>query len=74
MNNKKRLEFWTELDKPTNEIDLMKFDEYIPKQLFRYRKVDSNSLSALLNNRLYFSTSNYYDDHLILCFVLIKQN
>ncbi len=62
MNNKKRLEFWNELNKPTNEIDLMKFEKYIPKYLYRYRKVDSNSLAALLDNRLYFSTSNYYDD------------
>lgn len=27
MDNKKRLEFWNELDKPTEEIDLMKFEK-----------------------------------------------
>ena len=73
MNNKKRLEFWNELDKPTNEIDLMKFEKYIPKKLYRYRKVDSNSLSALLNNRLYFSTSNYYDDPFDTLFCINKE-
>ncbi len=72
MNNKKRLEFWNELNKPINEIDLMEFEKYIPKYLYRYRKVDSNSLSALLNNRLYFSTSNYYDDPFDTLFCIDK--
>lgn len=72
MNNKKRLDFWNDLDKPINEIDLMKFEKYIPKYLYRYRKADSTSLAALLNNRLYFSTSNYYDDPFDTLFCIDK--
>lgn len=33
-----------------------------PKYLYRYRKVDMNTLGALQRNKMYFSSSNYYDD------------
>lgn len=33
-----------------------------PKSLFRFRLVSENSLSALQENKVYFSSANYYDD------------
>lgn len=64
MNQRRRAEFFAELQKPVNQIDLMKFSSDIPKLLYRYRDASLNNLDALLNNRLYFSTANYYDDPL----------
>ena len=34
----------------------------IPKYLYRYRPVNLKSIEALRYNKMYFSTSNYYDD------------
>lgn len=33
-----------------------------PRFLYRYRSVNNNSLAALMENKLFFSTPNYYDD------------
>ncbi len=33
-----------------------------PASLYRFRSVSENSLSALQNNRMYFSSADYYDD------------
>ncbi len=33
-----------------------------PKYLYRYRPVNLKSIEALRYNKMYFSTSNYYDD------------
>ena len=73
MNNKRRNEFWKELNKPTDKINLMQFKDDIPKSIYRYRSVNEKSLSALLNDRLYFSTSNYYDDPFDTLFCIDKE-
>lgn len=33
-----------------------------PSSLFRFRSVSENSLTALQENKMYFSSANYYDD------------
>ena len=53
-------------------MDLMKFEKHIPNKLYRYRSVNPDTLSALLNNRLFFSTSNYYDDPFDTLFCIDK--
>lgn len=62
MNNKVRKMFWDELNKPFGKINFEPFGKYKPKYLYRYRSFNENSISALMLNRLYFSTPNHYDD------------
>lgn len=40
---------------------LMKTIKY-PRFIYRYRSVNNNSLAALMENKLFFSTPNFYDD------------
>ena len=63
MNTKERLEFYKFLNenKDNSNIDFSPVIKY-PKNIFRYRPINTNSLSALLENKLYFSSSNYFDD------------
>lgn len=63
MNTKERMEFYTFLKENKNKanIDFSSAIKY-PKNIFRYRSINTNSLSALLENKLYFSSSNYFDD------------
>ncbi|MCI9337314.1 MAG: DUF2971 domain-containing protein [Lachnospiraceae bacterium] len=67
MNNEERKIFWETL-RSLNGIDCKKDREVInevikyPKYLYRFRAVEEKTLDALRKNRLYFSTSNYYDD------------
>ena len=63
MNTKERMEFYTFLKENKNKanIDFSSVIKY-PKNIFRYRSINTNSLSALLENKLYFSSSNYFDD------------
>lgn len=63
MNTSERLAFYNALKDSKNkfDIDLTNFIKY-PKNLYRYRTVNSKSLAALLENKMYFSSSNYYDD------------
>lgn len=64
MNNKEREEFWEVLLNATNINDSEKINSKIiyPEKLYRYRSIDTKTLNALAENKLYFSTSNYYDD------------
>ena len=64
MKDKEREEFWNVLltlkDKNDGEklLDKIKY----PDKLYRYRSVNIKTLNALADNKLFFSTSNYYDD------------
>lgn len=42
--------------------DLLNKAIIFPKYIYRFRTVDERTLDALRENKLYFSTSNYYDD------------
>ena len=63
MNSSDRLVFYNFLinNKDKENLDLSNAIKY-PKNLYRYRTVNSKSLAALLENKMYFSSSNYYDD------------
>ena len=67
MNSQDRENFWNTLctlpsDNPEQDIQKLVSTIKLPKYLFRYRSVSSNSLEALRTNKLYFSLANYYDD------------
>lgn len=63
MNTSERLAFYNALKDNKNKIDIDLTNVIIyPKNLYRYRTVNTKSLAALLENRMYFSSSNYYDD------------
>lgn len=67
MNDAERKIFWdklcslqgTDIKKDT---DLLNKAIIYPKYVYRFRTVNERTLSALRENKLYFSTSNYYDD------------
>lgn len=67
MNLQERKVFWDTLCSLTGE-DLQKDSKLLmdtiklPRFLYRYRPVSTSSLEALRTNKLYFSSSNYYDD------------
>ena len=67
MNIEERKKFWDTLCSLDGKdmqsdikrlMDAMKF----PRFLYRYRAVNDRTLTALKENKLFFSTSNYYDD------------
>ena len=62
MNNDERKVFWERLcsliDDNASIDDVIKYPRYI----YRYRSLSIKSLEDIKNNRLTFSTSNYYDD------------
>ena len=67
MNRDQRLEFWDtlcSLDGADLQKDCARLAEKVqfPRYLYRYRAVDTRNLTALLRNRLYFSSANYFDD------------
>ena len=67
MNDLEREKFWNtlcELDgtNPIEEAKKLQETITLPKKLYRYRPVSIKTLEALQNNKLYFSTANYYDD------------
>lgn len=57
------MKFYTFLkeNKNNTNIDFSSIIKY-PKNIFWYRPINTNSLSALLENKLYFSGSNYFDN------------
>lgn len=62
-----RVEFWDtlcSLDGKDAENDIKRLLATIkfPRFLYRYRSVNNKLLSALIENKMYFSTSDYYDD------------
>lgn len=64
MNDKEREKFWQVLLTARNTNDTEKITSKIvyPNKLYRYRSIGIPTLNALVENKLYFSTSNYYDD------------
>lgn len=67
MNETERMLFWDtlcSLDGQNINEDRLKLASVIryPEKLYRYRPMSLNSLEALKDNKLYFSTANYYDD------------
>lgn len=67
MNGIQRKEFWETLcavDGKNIQEDRKRLMEkmIMPKYLFRYRDVNTNTLEALRTNHLYFSSANYFDD------------
>lgn len=63
MDYLERLVFYKDFkeNKNVEHLDMTKVIKY-PQNIYRYRTINSNSLSALIENKLYFSNSNYYDD------------
>lgn len=63
MDYLERLVFYKDFKENENaeHLDMTKVIKY-PQNIYRYRTINSNSLSALIENKLYFSNSNYYDD------------
>ena len=64
MNDKEREEFWKVLltARDTNDTEKIASKIVYPNKLYRYRSIGIPTLNALVENKLYFSTSNYYDD------------
>ena len=64
MDIDERKRFWNTLLLAKDENDRETLGKLlkIPLRLYRYRPVNNNSLEALKTNRLFFSSSNYYDD------------
>lgn len=62
MDNERRQEFWNLISTSEKPIDFSSFERDVPASLFRYRPITDKSINALRMDRLYFSTSNYYDD------------
>lgn len=63
MDYLERLVFYNDFKENKNAeyLDMTKVIKY-PQNIYRYRTINSNSLSALIENKLYFSNSNYNDD------------
>ena len=67
MSTEDRLAFWKTLcglhgeNMDEDSQRLMSVIKY-PRFLYRYRSVTNNTLAALMDNKLFFSTPNYYDD------------
>lgn len=67
MNNKQRKKFWEKLctlkgENIEKEIHELNSTIIYPSKLYRYRPLSISSVDALLHNKLYFSTADYYDD------------
>ena len=67
MNNEERKIFWETLGSlqgidGKKEMEVLKETIKYPKYIYRFRAVEEKTLDALRKNRLFFSTSNYYDD------------
>lgn len=66
MNNIERKAFWDALcsirDNTPEHIQELLDTRKIPEYLCRFRAVSENSLMHLQENKLYYSSANYYDD------------
>lgn len=67
MNNEQRKKFWDILyslnaSNTSENIGKLVSSITYPQNIYRYRTVSEKSLEALQSNKLFFSTSNYYDD------------
>ena len=67
MDQEERKQFWDILCS-LQGIDIQSESEKLaktismPRHLYRYRAVSSNTIDALKRNRMFFSNANYYDD------------
>lgn len=62
MNDSERKVFWERLCSLKNDNDSIDNVIKYPRYIYRYRSLTLKSLEDIKNNRLTFSTSNYYDD------------
>lgn len=62
MNNNERKVFWKRLCSLKDDNDSIEDVIKYPRYIYRYRSLTLKSLEDIKNNRLTFSTSNYYDD------------
>lgn len=67
MNDEEREIFWKTLCSLEGadlkkDVDLLNKAIIRPKYIYRFRTINESTLNALRGNKLYFSTSNYYDD------------
>ena len=67
MNISERTEFWKMLcslsaDYIENDSKALQTLMKYPRYLYRYRTVTEQSIEAFVNNKLYFSRADYYDD------------
>lgn len=66
MNREERKQFWDVLstmhDATPEHIQQLQQTINIPPELCRFRAVSESSLTQLQENKLYFSTADYYDD------------
>lgn len=67
MNAEERKIFWQSLcsvdgNNPDDDTNKLQSSIIYPKFLYRYRSVSEFSIDALKNNKLYFSSADYYDD------------
>lgn len=62
MNDNERKVFWDRLCSLKNGNDSIENVIKYPRCIYRYRNLTLKSLEDIKNNRLTFSTSNYYDD------------
>lgn len=66
MNTEERKAFWDKLltmhDRNPDSIEALMNASKPPQYLCRFRSVSKNSLQQLQDNKLFFSTADYYDD------------
>lgn len=67
VDDNERLKFWETLcslegKDIQKEAEILSKSIKVPKYLYRYRPMSLKSLEALNTNKMYFSTSDYYDD------------
>lgn len=66
MNQDERKKFWDVLltmhDAVPEHLQQLQKTIIVPNTLCRFRAVNENSLAQLQENKLYFSTADYYDD------------
>ena len=66
MDNAERAKFWNALynlkDDVPEHIEAVRATIKMPEYLCRYRPVTENSLRQLQENKLYYSSADYYDD------------
>lgn len=66
MNQDERKKFWDVLltmhDAAPEHLQQLQKTIIVPNTLCRFRAVNENSLAQLQENKLYFSTADYYDD------------
>ena len=66
MDNNGREKFWNVLknlhDNSETSVNMLMDASPRPKTLCRFRSVSKNSLQQLNDNKLFYSSANYYDD------------